>query len=132
MRKLILSCLLCAACGAGGSSAAVGDAYEPPHASDYGDRNVGVSSYGSGSYHDEEEAEIEDGSHTATVEYYNPRTGHSATYDLDVEVEDGEVIQIDFPNGGWEDDFSPGEIDEDGSAFVEDAEGRQFDISIDP
>jgi len=34
---------------------------------------------------------LEDGTHSATVQYYNPQTGHSATYNLEVEVEDGEV-----------------------------------------
>jgi hypothetical protein len=37
----------------------------------------------------------------ADVEYYNPSTGYSASYTLDVEVEDGVVERIDFPNGGY-------------------------------
>ncbi|RWZ90368.1 MAG: hypothetical protein EO766_02895 [Hydrotalea sp. AMD] len=44
---------------------------------------------------------FEDGTYSATVNYYNPETGYSQTYTLDVEVEDCEVVQIDFPNGGW-------------------------------
>src|SRR5437868_778071 len=40
------------------------------------------------------------------VGYYNPKTGYSADYTLDVEyTPDGEVERINFPNGGWIDDF---------------------------
>lgn len=41
-----------------------------------------------------------DGTRSATVHYYNRNTGYSADYDLDVEVEDGEVTTIYWPNGG--------------------------------
>lgn len=76
---------------------------------------------------------IEDGSHSATVDYYNPDTGHSATYDLEVEVEDCEVTTIHFPKGGWLDDshISPEELDSDGNATLEDDEGRTFEVHID-
>ncbi|RYE30454.1 MAG: hypothetical protein EOP48_31980, partial [Sphingobacteriales bacterium] len=45
-----------------------------------------------------------DGTWCAEVEYYNPNTGTRNTYDLDVEVENNELIQIDWPNGGWLDE----------------------------
>ena len=86
-----------------------------------------------GEYEDyEDEGEIEDGTHSATVHYYNPETGHTATYSLDVDVEDGEVYQINFPKGGWLDDshISPTEL-EDGSATIIDDEGREFEVEID-
>lgn len=41
------------------------------------------------------------GTYCAEVEYYNPNTGIRKTYDLDVEVEDGYLVQINWPNGGW-------------------------------
>jgi len=76
---------------------------------------------------------IEDGTHSATVDYYNPSTGYSKTYDLDVEVENCQVIQIDFSNGGYLDDthINAADIDESGDASVEDDRGRTFDIHID-
>lgn len=84
---------------------------------------------------DEESANgcsYEDGTHSATVEYYNPETGYEATYNLDVEVNDCEVIQIDFNNGGYLDDshISPTELDSDGSCTLEDERGREFTIHL--
>ena len=86
-----------------------------------------------------ETKDYEDGTYDASVDYYNPKTGYSATYDLEVDVEDGEVVRINFPKGGWLDDdvhpsesrLSPAEIDEDGEATMEDENGRTFEIKID-
>jgi hypothetical protein len=75
---------------------------------------------------------VEDGTHSATVEYYNPDTDYSATYTLEVDVEDCEVTTIYFPKGGWLDDshISPTEID-NRHASIEDDQGRTFEIDID-
>lgn len=53
-----------------------------------------------------------DGTYCAEVEYYNSSTGTRRSYDLDVEVENGDLIQIDWPNGGWLDSthFTPESI----------------------
>lgn len=40
---------------------------------------------------------LDDGMYSATVSYYNPETGYSNSYDLDVEVESNEVVEIEFP-----------------------------------
>ena len=74
-----------------------------------------------------------DGSHSATVEYNNPRTGHIATYTLNVEVQNCEVIEIDFPKGGWLDDshIDATEVSSDGDASIEDDKGRTFNVHID-
>src|SRR5688572_17659213 len=58
------------------------------------------------SAYDEEESEdgYEDGTRSATVNYYNPRTGTRSTYTLDVDVEDNEVTKIHWPNGGYTDE----------------------------
>jgi hypothetical protein len=58
---------------------------------------------------------FDDGTYSATVDYYNPETGYNQTYTLDVEVEDCKIVQIDFPNGGWLDSahITPTELDED-------------------
>ena len=86
-----------------------------------------------------EDDKIEDGSYSASVDYYNPKTGYSATYDLDVDVENGEVVRINFPKGGWLDDdihpsesrLSSEELDDDGNATLEDENGRTFEVHID-
>lgn len=84
------------------------------------------------------EKQIEDGNYDASVDYYNPKTGYSATYDLDVDVENGEVVRINFPKGGWLDEdvhpsesrLSPAELNEDGEATMEDENGRTFEVKI--
>lgn len=53
---------------------------------------------------DDDKAEYSDGEWCADVEYYNPNTGTRNAYTLDVEVEGGELIRIDWPNGGWLDE----------------------------
>jgi hypothetical protein len=80
-------------------------------------------------YDDQEEAEetkdeYSDGTWCADVEYYNPRTGTDNSYTLDVEVEDGELVQINWPNGGWLDEshFSPEDISSGKCSFTSDKE----------
>ena len=81
----------------------------------------------------ENDCKYEDGTHSATVDYFNPETGHIATYDLEVEVEDCEVTQINFPKGGWMDDdhIAPTALNEDGKATIEDDQGRTWEIQLD-
>lgn len=76
---------------------------------------------------------VEDGTQTARVDYYNPETGYDASYTLNVEVENCQVVQIDFNNGGYldEDHIEPADIDEDGDASIEDDRGRSFEVHID-
>lgn len=76
---------------------------------------------------------LEDGNHSATVDYYNPETGYMATYSLDVEVEGCEVTVIYFPKGGWldSDHITPGELDEDGEVEIEGEEGKTYTVHID-
>jgi hypothetical protein len=98
-----------------------------------GDNNPGYDPrFDDNAYQNESDCGIKDGNHGATVDYYNPDTGHEATYTLDVEVEDCHVVQINFPRGGWLDEshISPAEID-DGHASIVDDEGREFEIEID-
>ena len=77
------------------------------------------------------EGEFEDGTYSATVDYKNSKTGHSATYTLDVDVEDGQVVQINFPNGGWmdEDHFEAKEIDKNGEVIITDDRYYEYTIS---
>jgi hypothetical protein len=81
---------------------------------------------------DDNDCSVEDGTQSATIDYYNPQTGYTATYSLDVEVENCQVIQIDFNNGGYldGDHIGPGDIDENGDASIEDDLGRTFEVHI--
>lgn len=76
---------------------------------------------------------FEDGSYSATVDYNNSETGYSATYTLDVEVQDCQIVQINFPNDGYldEDHISYADIDEDGNASVDGEDGKTYEIQID-
>jgi len=84
------------------------------------------------------ESKFPDGSYDAIVYYKNPETQYSATYTLEVDVEGGEVIKINFPKGGWLDDsvhpeesrLYPEEIDENGDALLQDENGRTFEVHI--
>ena len=80
-----------------------------------------------------EGCEVEDGTHSATVYYNNPQTGYSATYTLDVEVEDGQVVQIDFPNGGYidSDHITPEALNSDGECTIYGDDGKTYVIHID-
>jgi hypothetical protein len=79
------------------------------------------------------ECNYEDGVHTATVYYTNPETGFSNTYTLDVEVYDCEVIQINFPNGGWldSDHITPSGLDENGTCTVFGEDGKTYEVVLD-
>ena len=84
---------------------------------------------------DEQESngcKYKDGTHSATVDYFNPETGFSNKYSLDVEVEDCQVVQINFPNGGWldSDHINPEQLDDDGNCTIEGDEGRTYEIQI--
>ena len=85
------------------------------------------------SYTEEEQPEgIEDGRHTAIVYYNNSETGHSATYTLDVEVENNEVTTIYFESGGYldSDHIQPAELDESGQATVYAEGGKSYQVNI--
>jgi hypothetical protein len=76
---------------------------------------------------------FENGAYTATVDYYNSKTGYRATYTLDVDIEDNEVTVIYFPKGGYIDDDNiwSEELDEDGYAEVEGEGGKFYEVQID-
>lgn len=72
-----------------------------------------------------------DGTYSAEVDYYNPDTGTSSTYTLDVEVENGELTVIHWPNGGWLDSshFTPQDITSGSCSFISD-EGYHYSIEL--
>ena len=73
----------------------------------------------------------EDGTYCAEVEYYNPSTGTRNTYDLDVEVEAGELTVIHWPNSGWLDDshFYPEDITSGECEFTSD-KGYRYTVTL--
>lgn len=81
---------------------------------------------------EESGCKFKDDTYSATVEYHNSETGYSATYTLDVVVEDCQIIEIDFPNDGYldSDHISFADIDEDGNAIVEGEDGKTYEITI--
>jgi hypothetical protein len=88
---------------------------------------------------DEEESDVEysgcnydDGTYSANVDYYNDETGFNNTYTLDVDVENCEVIQINFPNGGWldSDHISPAELDDYGRCTIYGEEGKVYEVEV--
>lgn len=72
-----------------------------------------------------------DGKYCAEVEYYNPSTGTRSTYYLNVEVEDGELTIIYWPNGGWLDNshFTPEDITSGECEFTSD-KGYRYTITL--
>lgn len=77
------------------------------------------------------EDEFPDGDYCAEIDYYNPDTGTSSTYTLTVEVESGELVKIEWNNGGWLDSshYTPPDIS-DGTASFEDDRGREFEVRL--
>ena len=95
-------------------------------------KSSGSSSYySSESYYDEDEEAYPDDTYCADVDYYNPDTGFINDYTLNIEVEDNEVVRINFSRG-WLDDseFSSEELDEDGYCEITLYDGREFEIQI--
>lgn len=82
-------------------------------------------------YYDEDDG-YENGTYCAEIEYYNPDTGTSSTYTLNVEVEDNELATIYWSNGGWldEDHFYPEELDEDGYCSFSSDKGYDYEVQI--
>ena len=72
-----------------------------------------------------------DGTYCAEVECYNPSTGTRNTYDLDVEVEGGELTEVLWPNGGWLDNshFYPEDVADGQCEFTSDR-GYRYTVTL--
>ena len=75
---------------------------------------------------------FEDGTYCADVTYYNPNTGTSNDYTLEVEVSGNEVTQINFGNGGWldSDHMSPETLDQNGECTITSDKNYEYSIKI--
>ena len=82
-------------------------------------------------FDDEGNYEYEDGTYCAIVDYYNPNTGTSSSYTLNVEIESDELIIIYWPNGGWLDEshFSPEDISNGSCDLISD-KGYEYIVTI--
>ena len=75
---------------------------------------------------------FEDGTYCADVTYYNPNTGTNSDYVLEVEVENNELVQINFGNGGWmdEDHFYAQDLDDEGYCSFTSDRGYEYTVTI--
>lgn len=48
-----------------------------------------------------DEESYQDGTYCAEVQYYYPETGTRSSYTLTIDIEDGDLTRIHWPNGGW-------------------------------
>lgn len=73
-----------------------------------------------------------EGTYCSYITYFNPNTGTSSNYTLNVEVENNEVTVIQWPNGGWLDSthFQLKQLDDSGHCFITSYDGIQYDIQI--
>ncbi|WJJ96355.1 hypothetical protein [Algibacter luteus] len=71
-----------------------------------------------------------DGDYCADIEYHNPNTGTYSSYTLTIEVLNNELELINFPNGGYLDDFYSVEFDEDGYAEFTSDRGYDYEVQI--
>lgn len=75
-----------------------------------------------------EEIRVEPNPCVVVYDGYNPETRFSNSYDLDVEVENNEVVQIEFPNGGYL--TASEKVNSDGTCTITDDRGCTYDVQI--
>ncbi len=80
---------------------------------------------------DDDGYEYKDEMYCATVEYYNPNTGTSSSYTLNIEVENDNLVTIYWPNGGWLDEshFISEDISSGSCSFTSDR-GYEYNVII--
>lgn len=72
-----------------------------------------------------------DGEYCAEVGYYNPDTGTESSYTLTVQVQDNQVIAINFPNGGSiDDEITDGSLNSSGEASFTAQNGTEYTVEI--
>ena len=81
---------------------------------------------------EEDEKGYPDDKYCADVEYNNPNTGTQSSYRLTLEVQNNEVIELDWPNGGRldQDHFSDAKLDEEGHASFTNDKGYNYEVQI--
>ena len=73
-----------------------------------------------------------DNTYCATVRYHNPNTSTQSSYTLIVKVENDEIVEIDWPNGGKldEENFSDAILDEVGHSSFTSDKGYEYEVQI--
>lgn len=73
-----------------------------------------------------------DGTYCAQVEHHNTTHRTTRTYASYVEIRNNELIQINWPKGGWKDDsrFSAAKLDDSGCATLVSAKGHNYIVTI--
>jgi len=73
-----------------------------------------------------------DGAYCAEVRYYNPNTGTRSNYSLVVEADKGNLIKIQWPDGGHldTDHFVPAPIGADSIAVIESDKGSSYTVHL--
>lgn len=130
MKQLLCLVLLLAISSCGNSNnqnTSTDNSNYEEEAGDYSENTEGNEEYSDDNYG------FEDGTYSANVDYYNPTTGYSASYTLNVEVSNNQVTTIYFPNDGYldEDHIWPDELDANGFVSIEGEDGKTYDIQID-
>lgn len=112
-------------------TACSGDAVtvEDPGATAKSDTNINID-------HDKPtfDCGYQDGIHTATLEYYNPKTRKTNLFNVEADVENCHVIDIYFNVGaGWIDEatMAPTELDDDGECLISGNSGRTYRVVLD-
>ncbi|MEC4026929.1 acetyl-CoA carboxylase [Myroides odoratimimus] len=84
----------------------------------------GFTIYGESDYY-------KDGVYCAEVMYENPYTNSSSTYQVSVEVKDGNLVHINWPSEGWLDDvnFSTQNITDGQCSFMSER-GYRYTITL--
>lgn len=80
---------------------------------------------------DDDGYEYKDGMYCASVEYYNPNTGTSGSYTLNIEVENDNLVTIHWSNGCWLDEshFISEDISNGSCSFISD-KGNEYNLTI--
>ncbi len=84
------------------------------------------------SFEGQSENGFEEGKYCAKVDYYNPKTGTSNSYKLNVDVRDNKVVKIYFGNGGYldSDHMTPKTLDENGKCKIYSDKNYEYSIEI--
>ncbi|MFN3020137.1 hypothetical protein ACK1KB_03995 [Chryseobacterium sp. TY3] len=90
-----------------------------------------ISSWEDAEKYNELTGDYPDGIYCAEVQYYNPNTGTRSNYDLNVEVENGDLTVIHWPNSGWLDSshFYPSSISTGEMSFTSD-KGYRYTVTL--
>lgn len=73
-----------------------------------------------------------DGTYCGKIKYFNPSTGTTSYYELTVDITEGYLTKIHFPNGGWLDNthFTAPAVSSSGYASFTSDKGYQYEVIV--